>query len=74
MDRALMTCLRCRSWLEGSEINRSEARFLAVAVWAEVVAVRMAADLLLRQLLASGEPWVQEAIDVLENPIVVEAW
>lgn len=72
MDRALMTCGRCRGWLEGEEIQPNEARFLATAVWAECVAIRDAAELLLRRLAESGDPWVLEAIDVIENPIVDE--
>ena len=60
---------RCRAWLEGAEIQGNEARFLAAAVWAECVAIRDAAELLLRRLADRGDPWVLEAIDVLENPL-----
>lgn len=73
MDRAVMTCGRCRAWLEGAPIEVVEARFLGTAVWHECEAVREAAGLLLRRIAASDEPWIHEAIDVLDNPVVEEA-
>jgi hypothetical protein len=67
LESALMTCGRCRAWLEASApVDVLEVRFLSGAVWSEVAPVRLAAGLLLRQVEGRGDPWIQEALDVLD--------
>ena len=67
LESALMACGRCRGWLEASApVEVLEVRFLSGAVWSEVAPVRVAAGLLLRQVAGRGDPWIQEALDVLD--------
>ncbi len=63
-ERTLMTCARCRTWLEKNQIEVTEAHFLGGAVWSDKPAVRLAAA---RMLLCTKDPddhWLQDALDV----------
>lgn len=64
LDRALMTCARCRRWLERDEIDPIEAHFLGGAVWSERPAVRLAAARLLLSNEDPEDPWMREALEV----------
>jgi protein PhnA len=66
LDRTLLTCARCRNWLEGEPVVPLEARFLGEAVWSQVPPVRLAAA---RLLLAWGyldDPWLADALEAAE--------
>lgn len=63
MDRTLMACERCRSWLETEQIVPMEAHFLSSAVWSALAPVRLVAA---RMLLASDfqeDPWLLDALE-----------
>jgi hypothetical protein len=62
-ERTLMTCGRCRRWLETGEIVPVEARFLSEAVWSDVSPVRLAAARLLIATDGLDDPWLLDAID-----------
>ena len=63
LERTLMACGRCRSWLERGNVNPIEARFLETAVWSEETAVRLAAARLLLQVDDLSDPWLVDALD-----------
>jgi hypothetical protein len=69
MERTLLACGRCRHWLESGKIEPLEARFLTSAVWTEVPAVRLAAAQLLKSAGVEGDPWIQEALEVLATEV-----
>ena len=60
-ERALMACVRCRSWLEQGGVDVVHAHFLGTAIWSECVPVRTAAA----RLLATCErqPWIVDALE-----------
>lgn len=63
LDRTLMTCARCRTWLQLGTIDPVEAHFLGEAIWSDVPPVKLAAA---RLLLASedlADPWLRDAIE-----------
>ncbi len=63
-DNTLLTCARCRGWLESERVDSLEARFLSGSVWSELTAVREAT----RRLLTAtpvDDPWVRDALEVL---------
>jgi hypothetical protein len=66
LERSLMACARCRSWLEGGEIRPMEAHFLSGAVWADEPAVRLAAARLLLAVDDPEDPWVRDALDQVD--------
>jgi len=63
-ERALMTCHRCRDWLEKDRIDPVEAHFLGGAVWSDQAPVRLAAARLLLSHEDPDDPWMQEALEV----------
>lgn len=65
-DLTLLTCGRCRSWLEGAAVDPLSARFLSTCVWSDVPPVREAARRLLESV-PDGDPWVRDALEVLES-------
>ena len=65
MDRTLMACGRCTSWLEKDRIEPIEAHFLGGAVWSDSPAVRLAAARLLLSHEDPDDPWMREALDVV---------
>jgi len=63
LDRTLMTCQRCRTWLHLGQTDPIEAHFLGEAIWSEIDPVRLAAA---RLLIASDDltdPWLRDAIE-----------
>lgn len=62
-DRTLMTCARCRDWLERGGVDPIQARFLSTAVWAELPPVRLAAARLLLTCDDMGDPWLADALE-----------
>jgi protein PhnA len=62
-ERTLMTCGRCRDWLERGEVDPIQAHFLSSAVWAELPPVRLAAARLLLACDDLSDPWLQDALD-----------
>ena len=65
MDRTLMACGRCRTWMEREQINPIEARFLAEAVWSEISPVRLAAARLLLASDGIDDPWLRDALEAV---------
>lgn len=65
-DRTLMTCRRCRDWLEHDRIEPVEARFLSTAIWADVPPVRLAAARLLLAHEDLEDPWVHDALEAAD--------
>jgi hypothetical protein len=63
LERSLMACGQCRSWLEYGNVNPIEARFLQTAVWSQEAAVRLAAARLLLQIDDLSDPWLVDALD-----------
>lgn len=73
LERTLMTCGRCRTWLEADEIVPVEAHFLSGAVWSDEAAVRLAAARLLLSHEDPDDPWMQEALEVANvDPVTRE--
>jgi protein PhnA len=62
-ERTLMTCGRCRQWLETDTIEPVEARFLSEAVWSEVMPVKLAAARLLIATDGLDDPWLRDALE-----------
>ncbi len=62
-DRTLMTCARCRHWLERGSVDAIQARFLETAMWSDLVAVRMAAVRLVVQIDDPTNPWLADTIE-----------
>lgn len=63
LERTLMTCLRCRTWLHLGKTDPIEAHFLSEAIWSDVAPVKLAAA---RLLIASDDltdPWLRDAIE-----------
>ena len=65
-ERVMMTCGRCRRWLEKGGVDPVEAHFLSSAVWSEEPSVR----------LGGAQPRVfqpirDELIDVVFRPTLV---
>ena len=65
-DRTLMTCARCRAWLETEQIDPVEAHFLSTAIWAELPPVKLAAARLLLAIDDLSDPWLRDAIDAAD--------
>lgn len=65
-DRTLMTCGRCREWLERDQIDPVQAHFLSEAVWAELAPVRLAAARLLIASDGLDDPWLLDALDAAD--------
>jgi hypothetical protein len=63
MDRALLTCGRCREWLEHGGVVPIEAHFLRTAVWSAHDAVRLAAARLLLSIDDPEDPWMREVLE-----------
>jgi hypothetical protein len=62
-ERTLMTCGRCRDWLETGQIDPIQAHFLSSAVWSDLAPVKLAAA---RMLIASDgldDPWLRDALE-----------
>ena len=66
IERALLACGRCRSWLDGGEIDPLEARFLSTAVWSDLAPVKLAAARLLLAVDDADDPWVRDALEVID--------
>lgn len=66
LERALLACARCRSWLDGAEIEPLQARFLSTAVWSDVAPVKLAAARLLLAVDDPHNPWVRDALEVID--------
>lgn len=66
MERTLMSCARCRRWLERGGVVPVEAWFLSEAVWAEEAAVRLSAARLLLSIDDPEDPWMREALDAAD--------
>lgn len=66
IERALLACGRCRSWLDGGEIDPLEARFLSTAVWSDLAPVKLAAARLLLAVDDPDDPWVRDALEVID--------
>jgi hypothetical protein len=62
-ERTLMTCARCRGWLEREEIDPVQARFLSEAVWSNVAPVKLAAARLLLASDGLDDPWLRDALE-----------
>lgn len=62
-ERTLMTCARCRRWLEQEAVEPVEAHFLSAAVWSDLAPVRLAAARLLLACDDLGDPWLRDALD-----------
>ncbi len=62
-ERTLMTCGRCRTWLETERIEPIEAHFLSTAIWADVPPVKLAAARLLLAIDDLSDPWLRDAIE-----------
>lgn len=65
-ERTLMTCARCRGWLEQERIDPIQAHFLSSAVWAELAPVRLAAARLLIANDGLDDPWLRDALDAAD--------
>lgn len=66
MERALMACRRCRSWLDYGRVAVVEAHFLSTAVWSDVSPVRLAAARLLLACDDPDHPWMRDALDAVD--------
>ncbi|MEQ1508033.1 MAG: hypothetical protein ABMB14_37740 [Myxococcota bacterium] len=72
-ERTLMTCGRCREWLERGVIDPVQAHFLSSAVWAELAPVKLAAARLLLACDDFDDPWVRDAIEAANvDPVTGE--
>ena len=72
-ERTVMACIRCRGWLDKSEINPVEAHFLGEAVWSEIDPVRLAAARLLIASDGLDDPWLQDALEAANvDPVTGE--
>jgi len=63
LERALMACGRCRTWLEKGQADELNAWFLEGAVWSEEPAVRLAAARMLLDMDDPGNPWIRDTFD-----------
>ena len=63
MERTLMACERCRTWLDRQSIEPIEAHFLASAIWSELKPVRLAAARLLLTRDDIDDPWLRDALE-----------
>lgn len=66
MERALMACARCRSWLESGQADAVDAWFLSEAVWSDEPAVKLAAARMLLLLDDPGNPWIRDTFDAAD--------
>ena len=64
MDRSLMGCEKCRSWLEIGGVIHVESHFLETAIWSDTAAVRLAAARLALKCDESAYPWLRDALEV----------
>ena len=64
-ERVLLACERCRSWLEGGDVEPVHARFLGEAVWSDVAPVRLAAARLIVTCDFQDDPWVRDALEAV---------
>jgi hypothetical protein len=62
-ERTLMTCGRCREWLEREQIDPVQAHFLSEAVWSELLPVKLAAARLLIASDGLDDPWLRDALE-----------
>src|SRR5688572_25692824 len=62
-ERTLMTCGRCREWLETGRIDPIQAHFLSEAVWSELLPVKLAAARLLVASDGLDDPWLRDALE-----------
>lgn len=63
LDRTLMTCIRCRTWLHHERTNPIEAHFLGEAIWSDLDPVKLAAARLLLATDDLSDPWLRDALD-----------
>lgn len=66
LDRTLLACGRCRSWLEGAPVVQVEARFLGDVIWSDLPPVRLAAARLLLACDHVDDPWVMDALEAAD--------
>ena len=72
-ERTLMACGRCTRWLESRTIEPIEAHFLGGAVWSDRAPVRLAAARLLLSHEDPDDPWMREALEVVNvDPATLE--
>lgn len=73
LERTLLTCGRCRSWLEGAKVIPVESHFLSSAIWSEEPAVRLAAARLLLAIDDPDDPWLTDALEAANvDPVTRE--
>lgn len=65
LERTLHACARCRRWLERSEVDPVEARFLQETIWSTEPAVRLAAARLLVVADFADEPWIRDSLEAI---------
>ena len=70
LERSLMACGRCRSWLEQREAGGVDAHFLSSAIWSEEPAVQLAAARILLCVDLDEHPWAQEALEAVQVDVV----
>ena len=63
-ERLLMTCGRCRTWLETSNFPPIEAHFLTDAIWKPEPIVQLAAAKLLMCCDDLNDPWIMDALEM----------
>jgi len=63
MERTLIACERCRTWMQKQRVEPVEAGFLGEAIWSELPPVRLAAARLLLLADFADDPWIVDAFD-----------
>ncbi len=66
LERSLMACDRCRTWLGPGSVVAVEAHFLSSAVWSELPPVRLAAARMLLACDDPDQPWLRDALDAVD--------
>ncbi|MCO4744229.1 MAG: hypothetical protein KC912_05535 [Proteobacteria bacterium] len=73
IERALMACGRCRTWLDSGDVDPIQAHFLSTAVWSQTEPVRLAAARMLLTIDDPEDPWMHEALDAANvDPATLE--
>jgi hypothetical protein len=63
LDRTLLLCVRCRSWLEDEPVDPVRAHFLSSAVWSDLPPVKLAAARMLLACDFQDDHWVADALE-----------